>query len=216
MKKTIAAILVLMMVLALFGCGDKDEAKGDSGSWSAVTVTDDLGREVTITKEPVNTAVLMGSFADIWQTAGGNIGSAAHDAWEDFDLGLGDDVTDLGSSKSIDAETLFKTDPDLIIASAGTTGQVAIKETMEKAGIPILYFDVNSFEDYLSMLDRLTDITGRKDLYQLYGLDVKKQIEDICAEAEAFTAENGAPRVLFIRAAASGVHVKGSKGTVLG
>ena len=216
MKRYTAIALVLLMALTVFGCGSKgDEGKADS-SWTPVTITDDLGREVTITKEPVNTAVLMGSFADIWQSAGGNIGSAAHDAWEDFDLGLSEDVVDLGSSKTIDTELLFRTDPDLVIASAGTTGQVSIKDTLEKAGIPVVYFEVNSFEDYLSMLERLTDITGRKDLYETNGLDVQKKIVEICDAAKAYTDEHGSPTVLFIRAAASGVHVKGSKGTVLG
>lgn len=215
MKRIMASILVILLALCVFGCGSESGGGKSDSSWEAVTITDDLGREVTITEEPVNAAVLMGSFADIWLSAGGNLGSTAHDAWEDFDLNLSDDVIDLGSSKNIDAETLFKAEPDLIIASAGTTGQVAVKDTMEKAGIPILYFEVNSFEDYLSMLERLTDITGRKDLYEQNGLEIQKKIEEICDKAKSASEQN-APRVLFIRAAASGVHVKGSKGTVLG
>ena len=80
----------------------------------------------------------------------------------------------------------------------------------------MLYFEVNSFDDYLRMLKVCCDITGRVDLYEKNGLEVERQVEAAITAADAAKAQQGAPRVLLIRTAASGIHVKGSDGTVLG
>jgi iron complex transport system substrate-binding protein len=91
-----------------------------------------------------------------------------------------------------------------------------MKDTLESAKVNVLFFNVNSFEDYLRMLKTCTDITGREDLYDTNGIQIEKQVEKSKADAAAALKDREAPRVLFIRTAASGIHVKGSDGTVLG
>ena len=66
------------------------------------------------------------------------------------------------------------------------------------------------------MLKTCCEITGREDLYELNGLAVQKEVEAAVAAAEEARAAKGAPKVLLLRTAASGIHAKGSKGTVLG
>ena len=66
------------------------------------------------------------------------------------------------------------------------------------------------------MLSTLTGITGRRDLYEKYGLAVRKEVEMARKAAAEAVQATGAPRVLFVRASASGIHAKGSEGTVLG
>lgn len=230
--RILAALLLCTLLLA--SCGAKpvepadteknDEAvepaeldNGDEpAGFSAITIKDDLDREVTLEAEPQRVAVLMGSFAETWLLAGGDLIAAPKDAWEDFNLGLGDDVTDLGSYQKISAEALFGLDADLIIASANTKSQVELMETLDNAKINTLYFNVNSFEDYLRMLKACTDITGRADLYETNGLKVQEQVEEAIDAAASALEGKDAPRVLFVRTAASGIHVKGSDGTVLG
>lgn len=212
-------LLILLLCLSLLaGCAKtaEPEAEVQPAEWTAVTVTDDLGREVTLENEPQRVACLIGSFAETWQLAGGEMAAAVRDAWDDFDLGLGEDVINLGKYQDVNMEILFAAEPDLVIASANTKGQVELKETLESAGIPVLYFSVYGFEDYLRMLDVCTQITGRPDLYEENGLKIQQNIETVKQAAQAATAEQGAPRVLFIRAAASFVRAKGSDDTVLG
>ena len=45
-----------------------------------VTFTDDLGRKVTV-NNPQRVTVLLSSFADVWQSAGGTITAAVHETW---------------------------------------------------------------------------------------------------------------------------------------
>ena len=220
MKKCVSILAALLCVLLLASCGAKPAEAGgkepEAQTKKTVTVRDDLDREITLETAPKRVAVLMGSFAETWLLAGGELIAAPKDAWEDFDLGLDDSVADLGSYQKISVEALFDLEPDLIIASANTKSQVEMKETLESAGVKALYFDVNGFEDYLRMLKTCTDLTGRADLYEKNGLQVQQQVEKAKTAAAAAAAEQGAPRVLLVRTAASGIHVKGSEGTVLG
>ncbi len=222
MKKFIRVIAAMMCALLLVSCsagqkeGQEENEQGTPAQWTPVTVTDDLGRNVTFESEPKKAAVLMASFAETWILAGGELAAAPKDAWEDFDLDLSDSVIDLGSYMKISLETLFDLDADLIIASANTKSQMEMKDTLESAGVDVLYFGVNNFEDYLRMLKTCTDLTGRQDLYEINGTAVLEQVEAAKAAAQKALGSREAPRVLFIRTAASGIHVKGSDGTVLG
>ena len=170
--------------------------------------TDALGREVTVTSTD-NVAVLLGSFVDVWQLAGGDVSAAVSDAFGNYDLAEG--TVDLGRMLEPNVEALIAAQPDFVIASAGTDAQVELLDTFESAGLNVAYFEVSDFNDYLGMLDTLTDITGRKDLYEQYGTQIAEQIDEIKA-----AVSDAHPTVLFIRAAASSVKAKGSEGTVGG
>lgn len=206
----LSALLLGWTVLA--GCSDAaDHVPGGN----TVTFTDALGREVTVPVNPENTAALIGSFADVWLLAGGTLCGAAEDAWDDFGLEP-DGAVNLGGAHSPSLEALLGADPDFVLASASTAADVELKEVLENAGIVTAYFDVDNFEDYLSMLDICTDITGRKDLYRTNGLDLQARIEEIrsCVSSADLTDEERT--ILLLRASSGSVKAKGSEGTVLG
>ena len=79
-----------------------------------VVFTDDLGRTVEVPYQPQRVAALIGSFADIWCLAGGedSLAAAADDTWTQFDLGLSDEVKNLGAVKTPSTETLLASQPD--------------------------------------------------------------------------------------------------------
>lgn len=221
MKKIVKILTTFLCVMVLASCGAKPEPvepvnHDDTPVWQAVTIRDDLGREVTIEEEPQKVAALMGSFAETWVLAGGDLIAAPKDAWEDFELNLPESVENLGSYQKVSAEALFALDTDLIIASSNTKAHMELKDTLESAGLNVLYFDVNGFEDYLRMLKVCTDITGRADLYESNGTKVQEQVDKAKHNAQTAVNKLGAPRILFVRTSASGIHIKGSDGTVLG
>ena len=229
MSKRFLSVIALILCLAvLAGCGagsgnaannsnavNNTNTENSADAYKPVTVTDDLGNKVTFEEMPKSVAAIMGSFADTWVLAGGTLKAAVNDAWEDFGLDLGKDVVNLGKYNAINLEQLFSAEPDLVIASANTKKQVDIKDTLEKAGVKVLYFNVNSFEDYLRTLNICTQITGRADLYEKNGTAVAARVE-AAKKAGQEAAAKGAPKVLFIRAAASVIKAKGSEDTVLG
>ena len=214
MKRFIA----LFMALVLFtfcGCSVKSSDNVSSDMDAQVIFTDALNREIHIKKSPERVAALIGSFADVWQLSGGSVCAAAEDAWDDFGLELGDAVN-IGGAHSPSVESLLSADPDFVIASASTASNVEMKETLENAGITVAYFDVDCFEDYLSMLDICTDITGRKDLYEQNGTELQAQIDAIKEECLQAKLPENERKILLLRASSGFVKAKGSEGTILG
>ena len=203
--------LFLLVAALLTGCAPS--ARNDLSQ--GYTFSDDLDRIVTV-ENPQRVASLLGSFAQVWYLAGGTICASADDAWEDFDLPLPEDAVNLGMTKELSMEKLFAAEPDFIIASANTAQQVQWQDTLEKTGIPVAYFDVSDFDDYLRMLKICTDITGRPDLYEEKGIAVQTQIEAVIAQSQARLKSKDAPTVLSLRASASSIRAKNSQGNVLG
>ena len=203
MKRLLSIILLCSLLCA---------CAADGQPRAGYTFTDDLGRTVTV-NEPRQVACLLGSFADVWHLAGGEIAAAPDDAWVDFDLPLSGDTVNLGHTKNLSLESLFAAEPDFVIASSNTDIDLSWMDTLEAAGIPTAYFDVSDFGDYLRMLKICNDITGRPDLYEKNGLNVQQQIDEAIANSKT---RGTSPKVLYLRASASSIRAKNSKGSVLG
>ena len=207
-----AVISCLTVILnTLTACSSDESTQNEN----VVTFTDALGREVMVSKESERVAALIGSFADVWMLAGGSVCATAEDAWEDFGLDLPNAVN-IGGAHSPNPELIFSANPDFVIASASTSSNVEMRETLEAAGITVAYFDVDDFEDYLAMLDICTYITGRKDLYVKNGSDIQSQINEIKHHVEGRSLPDDQRKVLLLRAHSGSVKAKGSEGTILG
>lgn len=202
-------IFLLLCVVLLCGC-TAAPAPGDEAAFSRFT--DDLERVVEV-QQPKRVACLLGSFAQVWQLAGGEVAATADDAWDDLNLTLSEECVNLGNTKELSLELLLSAQPDFVLASANTRQNVEWMETLEAAGIPVAYFDVADFDGYLRLLDLCTDLTGRKDLFEQYGMEVQRQINAVREKAEC---RGTAPKVLCMRASASMVTVKNSEDNVLG
>jgi len=230
MKPRILALFLALLMLA--GCGAPGAEQETSPSFvsqeetaaaeaptqaesQGCTFTDDLGRTVTVEK-PQRVAALLGSFAQVWYLAGGTVIASADDAWDDFQLPMPDDAVNLGMTKDLSLEKLFAAQPDFIIASANSSQHVKWQETLEATGIPLAYFSVTDFADYLRMLKICTDILGRDDLYREKGVAVQEEIDNAVAHSALRLQGQEGPTVLSVRASASMIRAKNSKDNVLG
>ena len=210
-----AKLFSLVLILCLLcGCAAQTQP-AVTDSPGAVTFTDDLGRTVTVSN-PQRVAALLGSFAEVWQLAGGQVIATADDAWDDFGLSLPEEAVNLGGTKHLSLELLLSSQPDFILASTNTRQNMELQETLEATNIPVAYFDVFDFSDYLRLLDICTDITGCKDRYETYGTAVETEIQAVIEQSKLRLQKETAPKVLFLRASASAVHVKNSEGVILG
>lgn len=214
LTKRIAAALAAVLLL-FGGCSVSGRGASSPESAGGVVFIDALDREISVPERPERVAALIGSFADVWLLSGGEVCAAAEDAWDEFGLEL-DGAVNLGGAHSPSLEALLSAEPELVLASASTAADVEMKEVLENAGITVAYFDVDCFEDYLSMLNICTDITGRKDLYEQNGLKLREQIEKIKEECAGAGLSEHQRTVLLLRAASGSVKAKGSSGTVLG
>lgn len=214
--KAVCSLLVCIISLSyavlLTSC---DNGNNENETTDAITFIDALGRKITVKRNPERVAALLGSFADVWVLSGGNLCACAEDAWEDFSLEL-EDAVNIGGAHSPSLELLISADPDFVLASASTASNVEMEGALASMGITVAYFDVDNFEDYLNMLDICTDITGRKDLYEQNGTNLKARIDEIKVQYSSADIPSESRRVLLLRASSSSVKAKGSSGTILG
>ncbi len=213
MKKILT--IYLLLICLVFTAYSNSRAGNTSSSAGNYTFTDDLGRTITV-ESPKRVAALLGSFAQIWMLAGGEICATADDAWDDLQLNLSEDTENLGNTKNLNLELLLASEPDFILASTNTRQNLEWQETLDTIQIPTAYFDVSDFDDYLRLLNICTDITDQKDLYQIYGLDVQAQLTDVMEKRAQWLEKNNAPKVLSLVASASNVFAKNSQNNVLG
>ena len=181
-------------------------AGAEQSAQGTCTFTDSLGNTVELEQPPKRVAALLGSYAETWLLAGGEVVAVTQDAYDERGLELPEDTVNLGANQQPDLEALFAAEPDLVLLTPDLDGQMGLRDSLEAAGIPAAWFKVETFDDYLNMLKICTDLTGRSDLYQKNGLDIQSEMD----AAIASVPEGEAPTVLLLRAYSSGVRAKNS------
>ena len=206
---TVLAAAMLLLSACTPGGGDASSTSSAGAEQSAqgtCTFTDSLGKTVELEQPPQRVAALLGSYAETWLLAGGEVVAVTQDAYDERGLELPEDTVNLGANQQPDLEALFAAEPDLVLLTPDLDGQMGLRDSLAAAGIPAAWFKVETFDDYLNMLKICTDLTGRSDLYQKNGLDIQSEID----AAIASVPEGEGPTVLLLRAYSSGVRAKNS------
>ena len=196
MKKIMAVLLICAL---LTGCA---APMGNEQTVQGITFTDALGRTVTVSASQ-RVGICSGSLAECWLLAGGEVSAVTRDAVTERELALSDDCIDLGSLKEPSVETILASDLDLVFLMSSLPNHVAMAETLEKTDITYAYFDVESFSDYLALMQIFTGITGRSDLYEANAASLSAHIETAIENGK----RDDAPEVLILRTSSSRVKV---------
>ena len=212
MKRIRMLLAVLLSAALLSGCAGQGSGESASASVSqdteaeqAVSFTDIMGYSVTLNSWD-RVVSLYGSFGETWMLAGGTLVGTTSDAIEERGLVLGDEVAIVGSVKQPNFEEILAANPDFVILSADTAEHVDLHDALTDAGIAHAYYRVDTFSDYLSMLEQFCSLTGRDDLYEQNGLEVQAQIQQVLEQVEG----REGPTVLLLRAYSTGAKAKGA------
>lgn len=165
--------------------------------------TDATGSTVALEEKPERVAVTFSSFADIWVLSGGECFMTVGESVERGIVPENTLLADVGAGKTLNTELLIAADPDLVILSADVEGQVKAARTLTAAGIPCALMRVESFEDYLSVLELFCKINGT-DNYEEYGTAQKKRIDGMLASLPHTEPQ----KILFIRSGSSAASAK--------
>ena len=153
---------------------------------------------------PERVVSLYGSFAEAWLEAGGKLVGVTEDAIAE--RGLQTDAAVIGTNKAPNLELVLSLDPDWVILSSDIAAQAGVREVLEDAGIPCTAYRVDSYLDYVQMMDQFTARTGKRDVYENQVLPMAAEIENLIAQAQ----EKKAPEVLLLRAFSTGAKAKGA------
>ncbi len=206
-KKPVKIFTVILMVTLLIslitGCKAKTEATEDDTK-SYYSFTDSLGNTVNLKNKPQRVVSLVGSYAETWILAGGDLVGVTNDVISERNLALPDETQIVGTIKDPNVEEVIALSPDFVLLSPDIESHIKISDTLKKARIQFAYFKVEHFEDYLEMLKICTEITGNNELYEKNGLTIKGKIDDVLTRVD----KNDSPEILFIRAFSSGAKAK--------
>lgn len=141
-----------------------------------VIFTDNSGRdEISIEKNPENTAIMYGSLACLWYEAGGTaymtVGGTSIPLYEEQ---IGRDITQdegvilaasSGSASKWDIEAILAQKPDLIVCSTAMKGYATISGPAEAVGIPVVAVEYETVQDYLKWFKVFCHINDRAELW---------------------------------------------------
>ena len=168
--------------------------------------TDALERNVALPLKPSRVVSLFGSFAEVWELAGGTLVGVSSDALSEERIHNSPDAEVLGSNHQPNLELLLALEPELVMLSADLTEHIQLSEQLTDAGIAHYYLKIETFEDYVRELRVCTMLTDRDDLYKHNGTDIQADIDGI--RALLATQESEKPLVLLLRAMGSGAKAK--------
>lgn len=196
-------ILIIILITTMFtGCKvDKEEMTDNKDYYS---FTDALENTVILKNKPQRVVSLVGSYAETWLLAGGNLAGVTSDVISERNMDLPRETKIVGTIKDPNIEEIIDLSPDFVLLSTNIESHVKISETLKKSNIPFAFFNVEHFQDYLDMLKICTDIVGNKELYEKNGLEVKKQIDEVLRKID----KKNNPEILLIRAFSSGAKAK--------
>jgi len=197
------AVLILMCfcTLLLIGCKSEQTIMKVSNYY---VFTDALENTVSLKEKPVRVISLVGSYAETWILAGGELVGVTSDVISERQMTLPEDTKIVGTIKEPNIEEIISISPDFVLLSPDIQSHVKISATLKKADIPHAFFKVEHFEDYLNMLAICTDITDNKQLYEKNGVLIKKEIDEVLLKID----NKNQPSILFIRAFSSGAKAK--------
>jgi iron complex transport system substrate-binding protein len=175
MKKLIV-LFISMSMLLLSGCGPQPAATQDSSS-AYVSIKDDMGRTVNLTKKPERIVVTSASFLEPLEAVDG----------ADLVVGRPDSKTKMpayakslpsvGKVYQVDAEKIIACNPDLVIVNKGMNEKLV--DTLESNGIKTLVLDMKSYEDVKREVGILARVTGAKDKGDALVADMDAKIQAV-------------------------------------
>ena len=148
-----------------------------------VSIIDDLGRNVTITKYPLGRIVsLAPSCTEILFALGLGEKVVGVDTYSDYPPEVEERVsagnlTIVGSFSHISIETVLGLKPDLILATGGV--QRTVVESLEGLGLPVVVLYPEKFNDVLADISLAGKATGQIDKAEALVADMQKRVQEI-------------------------------------
>ena len=183
-KKIIIASLAVVIIIGVTGVVVWQQFyRPKKAIAGPVSIIDDLGRNVTITKYPPERIVsLAPSCTEILFALGLGDKVVGVNELSDYPLEVKErvkagDLTTVGSFAEISIETVMGLEPDLIVATGGV--QRVIAESLEGLGQPVVVLYPKKFDGVLADISLIGKATDQIDKAEALVTDMQKKTQEI-------------------------------------
>jgi len=180
--------LLMLTVMLLGGCG------GSSSPKSPRTVTDDLGRTVTLNGPVTRVVSLAPNLTEIVHAAGGGGSLVAVTSSGDYPPAV--DTLPHVSALPVDFEAIVAQEPDLVLA----TDQINAPkdaETFDALDLPVYFFSFGSLDDILGHIRTMGQLLRTESTARDTAAVLGRQVEALRARTDSLSREEQ-PRVLVL------------------
>lgn len=149
------AVLFMLGILSA-GCG-KSPAAGVDGTY--LTLTDDNGRQVSLSKKPERIVALSASFLEPLQAVGANV--VGRPSSQTGVPEGAQSIEEVGAVYQINIEKVVALQPDLVIAYKGMNDKFV--PILESNHIPVIVVDMKTYEGVKEKIRLFAALTGEKE-----------------------------------------------------
>lgn len=154
-----------------------------------VTVTDDMGNEVTLEKAPESIVSLAPVNTEILYAVGAGDAVTGRTDYCNYPEEAAD-VDSIGTYTEPNMELILSKSPDLVLASGYIDG--AIRQQLEENGTAVFITNANDLESTENDITLVGELTGHKEDADKVVKDMEAQWKDLSASLEAVTEEKSA------------------------
>ena len=114
---------------------ESSEQEESSTAEPFYTFEDSQGNTVVLEEQPQRVISLMGSYAETWMLAGGELVGVTDDVISERNLEVPETAKIIGTQHSPNLEEILGLSPDFVLLSPDVEEHVQLAQTLEKAGI---------------------------------------------------------------------------------
>ena len=199
--------LLLVALTALTGCsgGAEPDETASPGAAFPVTVTDDVGREVTIAARPARIVSLAPANTEIVAELGALDRLVGVTTYCDYPAEVAD-IEKVGDFIGPNLEAIAALDPDVVLLTTGVQAEVVGQ--LEALGASVVVIDPQDIDGVRRAIEMVGDVIGEPEAAADTVASIELQVEDIGERVE------GAPVRCFLEIAQDPLFTVGS-GTLL-
>jgi len=199
--------LLLVALTALTGCsgGAEPDETASPGAAFPVTVTDDVGREVTIAARPARIVSLAPANTEIVAELGALDRLVGVTTYCDYPAEVAD-IEKVGDFIGPNLEAIAALDPDVVLLTTGVQAEVVGQ--LEALGASVVVIDPQDIDGVRRAIEMVGDVIGEPEAAADTVASIELQVEDIGERVE------GAPVRCFLEIAQDPLFTVGA-GTLL-
>lgn len=188
--KVMVTVAVVIAGLLLTGCGTQDTTK-KTGKAVRVTVVDDTGKKITITKAPERIVSLTPANTEILFALGLGSKTVGVTTYCDFPAAA-TKKQKIGDFMNPNIEMILSLKPDLVLATAGV--QKDLVDALAKFGTNIYVSDPEDINGVISNITEIGKITGREDAAHTITDRMRADVKEVKEQAKRAKTK---PRVFY-------------------